>query len=158
MFGKLSFKKYFTCEVETWFQWFVVVYTVCVCHWFAHDTSRQCIKHALYVAMCSVSCDFGRHFDDAARKIDSCAQSFGKAEPLECIRVSRAVISHTWKFSERMIGDVSEDPSVSAELRPRVKLRSPIVTLWGTQRCSQWEPENFLYRLDASKLFVLGIS
>ena len=79
--------------------------------------------------MCSVSCDFGRHFDDAARKIDSCAQSFGKAEPLECIWVSRAIISHTWKFSERMIGDVSEDPSVSAELRPRVKLRSPIVTL-----------------------------
>ena len=31
------------------------------------------------------------------------------------------------------VGDVSEDPSVSAELRPRVKLRSQIVTLWGTR-------------------------
>ena len=106
---------------------------MCVCHWLAHDTSRQCIKHALYVAMCSVSCDFGRHFDDAARKIDSCAQSFGKAEPmaepLECVRVSRAISSHMRIFSEHLIGDVSEDPSVSAELRPRVKLRSPIVTL-----------------------------
>ena len=83
--------------------------------------------------MCSVSCDFGRHFDDAARKIDSCAQSFGKAEPmaepLECVRVSRAIISHMRIFSERLIGDVSEDRSVSAELRPRVKLWSPIVTL-----------------------------
>ena len=112
--------------------------------------------------MCSVSCDFGRHFDDAARKIDSCAQSFGKAEPraepLECVRVSRAIISHMRIFSERLIGDVSEDSSVSAELRPRVKLRSPIVTLWGTQlnslRCSQWEPENLVHRIDASNLYV----
>ena len=31
------------------------------------------------------------------------------------------------------VGDVSEDPSVSAELRPWVKLRSQIVTLWGTR-------------------------
>ena len=62
--------------------------------------------------MCSVSCDFGRHFDDAARKIDSCAQSFGKAEPIECVRVSRAISSHMQIFSERLIGDVSEDPSV----------------------------------------------
>ena len=52
--------------------------------------------------MGSESCDFGRHFDDAAGMIDSCAQSFGKAEPLECIRVSRDSISHMWIFSERL--------------------------------------------------------
>ena len=111
--------------------------------------------------MCSVSCDFGRHFDDAVRKIDSCARSFGKAEPLECVRVSRAGISHTQIFSERLIGDVSEDPSVSAELRPRVKLRSPIVTLRGTQlnslRCSQWEPENCVHRIEARKFYVTRV-
>ena len=54
--------------------------------------------------MGSESCDFGCHFDDAAGKIDSCAQSFGKAEPLECVRVSRDSISRMWIFSERLTG------------------------------------------------------
>ena len=41
---------------------------------------RQCFVMRQHV-MCSESCDFGRHFHDAAGKIDSCTQSFGKAEP-----------------------------------------------------------------------------
>ena len=52
--------------------------------------------------MGSESCDFGGHFDDAAGKIDSCAQSFGKAEPLECVRVSRDSSSRMGIFSERL--------------------------------------------------------
>ena len=52
--------------------------------------------------MGSESCDFGRHFDDAAGKIDSCEQSFGKAEPLECVRVSRDSSSRMWIFFERL--------------------------------------------------------
>ena len=85
--------------------------------------------------MGSQSCDFGRHFHDAAGKIDSCGQSFGKAEPLECVRVSRDSISRMWIFSERLSEMWTKTRAFffSTELRPWVELRSPIVTLWGTR-------------------------